>query len=122
MGTRLDSLLVVDFRRSFDGIPEEVVSLLPLFDGTRTARDALRRGRVPDAHSAALLDRLRHLGVVCEPAAVDDSDGPDLTEWLGRPAAPRRWWLAVAAVPIIAGIMFLLLRPRPLPATSAAAL
>jgi tetratricopeptide (TPR) repeat protein len=122
MGSRLDSVLVVDFRRSFDGIPEEVASLLPLFDGTRTARDALRRARVPDAHASALVERLRRLGVVREPSAADEADGPDLAEWLGRRHTPRRWWLAVAALPIVAGITFLVLRPRPLPATSAAAL
>jgi tetratricopeptide (TPR) repeat protein len=121
MGTRLDSVLVVDYRRSLDGIPEEVVSLLPLFDGNRSAREALKKGRVPDAHAVELVERLRRLGVLAE--SVDDPEGPELAEWLKRPQRSfSLWWIGAGAALLLLAGGFLLIRSRPLPATSAVAL
>jgi hypothetical protein len=121
MGTRLDSVLVVDYRRSLDGIPEEVVSLLPLFDGQRSARDALRKGRVPDAHAAALVERLRRLGVLAE--GVDEPEGPELAEWLKRPQRSfTLWWIGAGAALLLVAGGLLVNHSRALPPTSAAVL
>jgi tetratricopeptide (TPR) repeat protein len=122
MGTRLDSVLVVDYRRSLDGIPDEILGLLPLFDGCRSAREALRRARVPDAHAGALLERLRQLGVLCEKEELDDGEGPDLREWLAQRKKHRRpLLLAGAAAVAVAAVTSGVLLRHPAAASSAVA-
>lgn len=66
-GVPLDALLVADFARlkdAFEGLPEEVVGVLRLFDGRRTVREVVLDASLDEVTALEVVTRLYALSLV----------------------------------------------------------
>jgi TPR repeat/Tetratricopeptide repeat len=81
-----ESVLEVDYRRAFDQLPDEIVGLLPLFDGRRTLAEVIRETRLGRETAVELVNTLHARRLIATPAPV--AEGPELTEWLAQPLRP----------------------------------
>ncbi len=105
-----DAVLRLDLRRSLDEVPEEILALLPLFDGRRTLTQWMKASRLPPATAREVVDTLRRRKVIAERPELERDDGPELADWLaagtlaGRKPMRRQLVMAVAGLLVTVGI------------------
>jgi hypothetical protein len=97
-----ESVLGVDYRRAFDQLPDEIVGLLPLFDGRRTLEQVIRETRLGRDAAVELVNTLHARHLIAQPTPV--GEGPELAEWLAQPLRPAKRRTYRRAVQLAVGV------------------